>query len=79
MIGEEAVRQSLWVAGMGSRLFLFSRELILKITGRAVAANEAMGIFRKFGMQEESLPLSQERVGGGLAWIEKFELLKRAG
>jgi len=60
--------------------YLFSRESILKITGAAVARNEAMvSIFRKAGMQKQSLPLSQELVGGVLENVIKFELLKRAG
>jgi RimJ/RimL family protein N-acetyltransferase len=76
----------LWGKGYGLEAwlavcdYLFSRGSILKITGAAVATNEAMvNIFRKAGMQKQSLPLSQELVGGVLENVIKFELLKRAG
>ena len=79
VIGEK----QLWGKGYGLEVwlavcdYLFSRESILKITGGAVATNEAMvSIFRKAGMREQSSSISQELVGGELKDVVKFELLK---
>jgi len=75
--------KQLWRKGYGLEAWLavcdhlYSRESILKITGAAVATNEAIvSIFRKAGMWEQASSVGQDLVGGELKNIIKFELLK---